>query len=388
MAVASLTSASTAASVRHGKGVRVTHVVFDFNGGGMETLIADMAARFRGSSVSVSLITLSGRTGRLGELVRDRFDQFVVLRPTPVVSMLRPVGLARAIRRTRADVVHLHSGSWFKGARAAQLAGVRNVVYTEHGREFDDPWLRRWLDRRAASRTRAVIAVSTQIASYLGTAVGIPPSIIHTIHNGVDTDSFTPAPASARLRSELRIPDGAYVVGSVGRLERVKAYDSLLDAVALLKRDLGRPVVVVLCGEGSQRSMLEEHARRLGLENDVRMPGWSDHTVDVYRLLDVFVLSSTSEGQSVSLMEAMACGASPVVTNVGANAEIVGDGFRDRVVPVGDAATLARAIRAALMARGSDDASNHARCRVVQSYNLDLMVEQYANLYQSLNAER
>jgi glycosyltransferase involved in cell wall biosynthesis len=87
-------------------------------------------------------------------------------------------------------------------------------------------------------------------------------------------------------------------------------------------------------------------------------------------------------------MEAMACGASPVVTNVGANAEIVGDGFRDRVVPVGDAATLARAIRAALMARGSDDASNHARCRVVQSYNLDLMVEQYANLYQSLNAER
>src|SRR5262245_20434140 len=104
--------------------VNVTHVVFDFNGGGLETLVAELARRFQGSSVRLSLISLSGRAGRLGELTRDRFHHFHAIRPRRVVSMAMPIGLARAIRETRADVVHVHTGSWYKGAKAARLAGV------------------------------------------------------------------------------------------------------------------------------------------------------------------------------------------------------------------------------------------------------------------------
>src|SRR5688500_1365489 len=133
-----------------------------------------MATRWRGTGVQVSLVTLSGRVGRLGAAVRDCFDDFEVVRPLRGgLSMAWPLSVARAIRRTRPDVVHVHSGCWLKGARAARLAGVRRVVFTEHGREHDDPWIRRWIDRAAASYTDTVVAVSHRLASYLARKVGI-----------------------------------------------------------------------------------------------------------------------------------------------------------------------------------------------------------------------
>ncbi len=155
------------------RAIRVTHVVFDFEGGGLESLVAAMAERFRGTDVVMSLITLGGRMGRLGQATRPCFDEFVVARPTRGFSLLRPVALAREIGATRADVVHVHSGCWYKGAKAARLAGVDRVVYTEHGREHDDPWIQRWLDGRASGYTSAVVAVSTRLQGYLVNALHV-----------------------------------------------------------------------------------------------------------------------------------------------------------------------------------------------------------------------
>ena len=365
--------------------VRVTHVVFDFEGGGLESLVAAMAGRFRGTRVEVSLITLGGREGRLGAATRDRFDQFVVARPTRGLSMLRPVGLAAEIRRTRADVVHLHSGSWYKGAKAARLAGVGRVVYTEHGREHDDPRLMRLLDRRAAERTTVVVAVSTRLRDYLADTVGIDPAKLRVVHNAVDTTAFAPGAAPADLRAQLAIPADAWIVGSVGRLEPVKAYERLIDAAAALRGGLGRPLAVVICGDGSQRAALRERAERLGIGDLVRLPGWTDLPVRFYRLLDAFVLSSRSEGESVSLMEAMACGIPPVVTDVGANAEIVGADLRDRVVPAERPDALAEAIAATLNAPDRAATAALVRRRAVEHYGLDAMIAAYERLYRGAN---
>ena len=298
--------------------------------------------------------------------------------------MAWPLSVARAIRRTRPDVVHVHSGCWLKGARAARLAGVRRVVFTEHGREHDDPWIRRWIDRAAASYTDTVVAVSHRLASYLARKVGINSAKIRTIHNGVDTSRFTPGAASPELRSTLAIPPGAVVIGSVGRLETVKAYDRFLDSAAQLRGLIDQPVFVVICGDGSQRDALMAHARKLGLGDVVRLPGWVDDPVRFYRLLDVFVLSSVSEGQSVSLMEAMSCGTAPVVTDVGTNAEMLGPELTAQVVSFGDPAGMAAAIRS-IVIDGARRAAVSAivRRRAVELYSLDHMVAQYESLYRA-----
>lgn len=362
--------------------VRVTHVVFDFNGGGMESLVADMANRFQDSAVEVSLITLSGRVGMLGAKTRDRFKNFEVIKPVPLVSMAVPLGVARTIARTRPDVVHLHTGAWYKGALASRIAGVRRVVYTEHGREHHDPRLHRWIDRGAAQFTDAVVAVSSRLSKYLAKDVGIPASKICTIHNGIDTSVFCPGLPSSGLREALGISPESLVVGSVGRLEAVKAYDVLLEAAAILHSARAHPVVVVLFGDGSQRSALQAHAERLGISEIVKFSGWTSNPVDAYRLLDVFVLPSKSEGQSVSLMEAMACGVTPVVTNVGANAEMLGPELVMNVVEPNQPEKLAQAtLAAALSGRRTSSVTTSVRSRATGLYSVERMMSEYEQLY-------
>ena len=364
----------------------MTHVVFDLNGGGFESLIADMARRQAGMGVTVSAISLSGRVGRVGRQIQPLLDQYHLLNLLPGVSMIWPLELTHAIRGTGADVVHLHSGSWYKGSVAAHHAGVP-VVYTEHGREHHDPLLARWLDQRAARHTAAVVAVSDRLARYMARVLHVPAARLRTIQNGVDTSVFTPGARPSALRGRLGIPPEALVVGSIGRLEPVKAYTRLINAVAAMRASnaVGCPVIGVLWGEGSARAALEARIAELGLGGAFLLPGWTENAAESHRLLDVFALTSISEGASVSLMESLASGVTPLVMDVGANAEVLGPLLAAQVVPAGDEA----AFTAELTATVSDDARREraavaGRRRVESHYSLDAMLRAYGRLYREL----
>jgi glycosyltransferase involved in cell wall biosynthesis len=363
--------------------LRVTQIVFDLDGGGMETLVQSMADSWAGTQVEMSVITLSGRTGRTGESVRNRVDQFHVLELTRGLSMIAPTQLVRAIRASRPDVVHLHTGAWYKSALAARLAGVPRVVYTEHGREHHDPLLARLQDRFASRWTDAVVAVSRRLHDYLIRTVGVRADRVVTIPSGVDTTRFSPGTASAALRVSLDIPRGALVLGSVGRLERVKAYERLVGAYAALRRRAPEvPLVLVLFGDGAERDAIAREADRLGVRDGVRLPGWTESPVDGYRLLDVFAMTSRSEGMSVSLMEAMACGACPLVTNVGSNAEVLGETLAHHVVPDGDADALLASLTALLKSPATRRAAGaRAREAAVARHSLTQMLDAYERLY-------
>jgi glycosyltransferase involved in cell wall biosynthesis len=368
-------------------GRRVTHVVWDLHAGGLESLVAALARRFAASgTVRTSVVTLSGREGRIGERIRPALEEIRVARMIPRLSMLRPAGLAREIRLTRADVVHLHSGSWYKGVRAARLAGVPRVIYTEHGREHHDPVFGRWLDRLASRRTDVVVAVSERLRRYLASVVGVDEQRIVTIVNGVDTELFQPGPPPEDLRSRLDIPQEAAVVGSVGRFDPVKDYGRLIEAVGLIRREgrLNRPIALVLCGDGPERAALTAWVAELGLSDIVRLPGWTDTPEAYYRLFDVFGLSSVMEGASVSLLEAMASGTAPVVTDVGANAALLGPRLASQVVPPGDINALVEVLSATLASPERRRAVGaESRRRVVAEYGLDRMADRYEEFYLS-----
>jgi L-malate glycosyltransferase len=164
----------------------------------------------------------------------------------------------------------------------------------------------------------------------------------------------------------------------------VKAYDRLIEAFAGLGRTDGtnRPLYLVIAGEGSQRGALESCARHWGVADRVRLPGWVEHSVEMYRLFDVFALTSLSEGASLSLMEAMACQAAPVVTAVGANAEILGPDLAEQVVPAGDNGAVRRTIAATLQSPvGLARRRAAARLRVTSRYSLDRMIGEYLEAY-------
>jgi glycosyltransferase involved in cell wall biosynthesis len=112
------------------------------------------------------------------------------------------------------------------------------------------------------------------------------------------------------------------------------------------------------------------------------MPGWTSEPTGFYRLLDVFALTSHSEGASVSLMEAMSCGITPVVMDVGANAETLGPELQTQLVRAGDVDGFREAVVRTLkgnLAHLGALARRHAE----QRYSLDRMMNAYEQIYRN-----
>jgi glycosyltransferase involved in cell wall biosynthesis len=362
--------------------IRVLHAIQNLNYGGMERLLADIVRRVDPERFESHVLALS-YLGRFAEGL-EAYAELHLADPLPRYSMLWPGPLIRQLRRIAPDVVHTHSGVWYKVSLAARRAGVPRLLHTEHGRHVPDPWSTRLVDGLAAHRTDVVVAVSEPLREQLARTVVRNGTPITVVPNGVDTELHRPRADDGALRRELGIPADAPVIGSIGRLEAIKGYDVMIRAFAELQAGWGEGAapVLVVGGEGSERTRLERLIAESGLAGSVHLLGWRDDIAALHGGFTLFSMSSHSEGTSVSLLEAMSAGLCPVVTDVGGNAEVLGPVLRHRLVAAAEPAALAGAWRAALLdpARRAADAAN-ARQRVMEAFSLAAMVHRYEGLY-------
>lgn len=362
--------------------VRVVHLVDNLNFGGMERVIAELIRRADTERFELHVLALS-YLGHFAEGLADRAALHVAT-PMSRLSLLRPASLARDIARIAPDVAHVHSGVWFKAARAAAMARVPRRIYTDHGRQHPDPWTYRMLDRRASASTHRIVAVSDPLRDQLARFV-VSPESITVVRNGVDTELYRPRERDGSLLAELGLALDTPVLGSIGRLEPVKGYEVMIAAFATLLREwsMGTRPTLVIIGDGSERARLERDAASLGISDAVHFRGWRSDIERHLAEFDLFTMSSHSEGTSVSLLEAMSSGLCPVVTEVGGNAAVLGAALAHRLVAPNDPAALAAAWRAALAdptTRVRDAAA--ARERILADFSLDAMVRAYELLYE------
>jgi glycosyltransferase involved in cell wall biosynthesis len=361
---------------------RILHVVNNLNFGGMERIIAELFRRTDRSRFELHLLVLS----YLGHFSQglEQYGTLHVATSAGRWSMIYPGGIAAQIRAIAPDVVHSHSGVWYKTSRAARMAGVPYVMHTDHGRRTPDPWLHRQIDRMASRRTDIVVAVSDVLARQLAGVVA-DPGRIRMIRNGVDTDIYTPRPYDGALHRELGLDPDVPLIGSIGRLEPIKGYEIAVEAMARLVHtwELPRRPVLVLIGDGSQREALQRQASTANLGEAIRFLGWRSDIEACLSAFTMFTMSSHSEGTSVSLLEAMSSGLCPVVTRVGGNPAVLGTPLTHRLVPAGDSAALAAAWRETLQSpdRRVVDALA-ARQRVMDDFGLDAMVRSYEAAYE------
>jgi glycosyltransferase involved in cell wall biosynthesis len=235
----------------------------------------------------------------------------------------------------------------------------------------------------------AVISLTGHMSAEL-LGAGIPADRIVLIPNGVDCEQFAPVSPESRadLRRQLDWPLERPVVLFAARLAYQKAVDILLRSWKLV-HERNPEALLVLAGTGALRAEMETFSHTLGLADAVRFLGWVETPRPLYQAADLYVLASRSEGLSMALLEAMACGLPPVVSNIPGNADVVAEAENGLLVRPEDeealAAALERVLRdAALRAR----LAAAARETVERRYSADLMNRRYARLYQQVWEQR
>lgn len=292
--------------------------------------------------------------------------------------------LRRLIRERRIDIIHAHEHK--TDLLALMLARVEKILplATAHGwsgLSFRER-LYYFFDRRLLARYPIVIAVSTPVRSTI-VGHGANPERVRLVPNGIDHEYFTRTRSAAVARAGLAIPHNALIVGAVGRLEPVKRFDLLLDAVARLQ--LLRPVHVVIAGVGSCRASLESRATALGFRERLHLLGYRDDARDVHQMFDIYVQTSDSEGSPNAILEAMALETPVVATAVGGTPEVIDDSIHGLLVPPGDARALATAIEQTIV--DVDETARRisaARTRIEREFSFTTRMTAVEQIYEEL----
>ena len=302
-------------------------------------------------------------TLRLAALLRE-------LRPTMVVAWMYHACLLAMLARPLAGAVRRTRMVWFLQGSLHSLVGL--------------PWHTRLTVRLLARRSRVpdVVAVNSRVGRRHHIRAGYRPRRWLVLPNGCDTDRFRPNAADrAAVRAELGIATDAFVALTVARLHPQKDHATLVEALRAVHVE--QPAVeLLLVGTGTEQltttgdAALRIHG--LGERRDVDR---------LYRAADVIVSSSITEGLPNALLEGMASGLVPVVTDVGDCRAVVGD--VGMVVPAGDPQRLATAVRDVVRMDPTrrEAHSSAARRRVVEHYDNALARREYRALWDTSEAE-
>jgi glycosyltransferase involved in cell wall biosynthesis len=153
-------------------------------------------------------------------------------------------------------------------------------------------------------------------------ALGIPEERVNLFQNGVDTEVFTPGKPGKKLRDLINVSPGNPLVGFVGRLEYEKGPDLFIRAAGYIHHVMPG-VRFVVVGSGSMLKQLKQSCKQLRLERHVSFADWANDTSEVYAALDLLVHTSRSDGTSLVVQEAMACGKPVVGMAVGGVREMI-----------------------------------------------------------------
>lgn len=348
---------------------RVVHVTGCLEMGGQEKLLIEFARHADRRRFELRFVSLAGR----GALAAD-----LEALGWPVTALDAPPGLrpglvgtlVRLFRAWGAQVVHTHNERpLIYAAPAAKLARVRRVIHTKHGRGTGNSRRQLWLTALAARFANEFVGVADDCAR-LAVAQGVPARRVRTLHNGIDTRRFA-------YRGPC--PDGPAVL--VARLCPEKDVPTLLDAVALAVSR--RPDFrLQIAGDGICLPELRRRAAELNLDGHVAFLGMVDDVPALLAGARLLVLSSISEGVSLTLLEAMACGLPVIATRVGGTPEVVADGATGLLVPPRDPSALAAALLELYADVGRCRRLGEVgRRRVEESFDVRRMVARYERMY-------
>ncbi len=366
----------------------IGHVLHQLAYAGAEVLAAALARQLKDQFHSVFLC-LDG-LGQLGEELEAEGFTVVQLGREPGIDLKVSKRIRQAVKDHKIDLLHAHQYTpFFYSAMSRRMRHTPPILFTEHGRHYPD---QRKLKRVIANKIlwrqhdRAT-AVGRFVARALVANEGFPRTDVQVIYNGINPDQFMlPNPSQIRylMRKELGLTEDQPIALQVARFHPVKSHATSIKAFSHVVEQLPN-AVLLLAGDGQDKQLMQELARQLGISSQVRFLGVRTDIPKLMAASDVFVLSSLSEGISVTLLEAMAAGVPICTTDVGGNSEIVEHTVTGLLSPRQDAkalgSNLVQLLIDAPLRRKFVDAS---RRKLLAQFNQQQMHEGYTKLYRSM----
>ncbi len=356
----------------------------NLNTGGIETLIVEMLQALPRDRFNAGVAVFEGG----GTLEQSVLDGGYYLRDLGKQEGF-DLGLVRRLRRLlqaeNIDIVHTHNFSAWLYAVLATLGLKRvKIVHTEHSFVEGNKRRRYLAERFCAQLTGHTVAVSQDVKQKMVEQCGIRPSRIEVVTNGIDTERFAPSRTLRdSARSSLGLSETQFLIGTVGRLVPVKDHACLIRAFADLH--LTDPETrLLLVGDGPEMGALVRDIEQAGLNDSVILAGDRRDVPALLAALDLYVVSSLSEGFSISILEAMSCGLALVATEVGGNAEIISEDENGLLVPPADPTSLSAAMLKLLRDnRLRNEIGARNRQKIEQGFSMQTMLDRYLEFYSS-----
>lgn len=377
----------------------ILHLIYRLGRAGLESNLVRMINHMPPDRYRHAIACLRGFTDFRDEIRRSDVPVYDLGQKRGVDWGVYP-RLYRLCRELRPAVFHTRNLAAVEGQWVARLAGIPARIHSEEGRDVSDP---HGLNRKHNLLRRSIRpivhsfgAVSQDLCDWLVERIGVPREKVSLLRTGVDTAAFRIRAAGEgppALGPDGWLREGALVYGWLGRVTSVKDPILYLEAFRRVADQQaasgGRPVRLLLVGDGEERSRCLEWVRQNGLEPLCWIAGKLPDAALAMRLMDVFVLSSIAEGTPNTVLEAMASGLPVVGTRVGGMPNLVSEGVEGLLTPAQDPEALA----AAMMRYARDEAlraehGRQARLRAEREFGIDTMVRDYLSLYDRAAARR
>lgn len=378
------------ATARQTHMVHIVHYVWGFHTGGLENGVVNLINRLPAAQYRHSIICQTDYDPAFFARITHPNTAIYQLNKQQGHDVGLHLRLWQLLRQLNADVFHTRNLSTMEGQLIAALLGVPLRIHGEHGWDITDlgghntkyQRLRRWLK----PLVHQFVALSSEAEDYLVQKIHVPVAKVHRICNGVDLQRF--AKQSAELTADAGSKQTPLVFGTVGRLAKVKNQQLLIQAFALLWQRFPEQragLQLLLVGDGSERTALEQQVAAAGLTSAVTFAGNRSDVPSLMAQMQVFVLPSLAEGISNTILEAMAAGLPVLASRVGGNPELLPpEHQQSHLFTSNDAEQLAEAMAMYLQqpARlASDSALVKKHCQ--NHFSLDTMVNKYHQLYQA-----
>lgn len=376
-------------SAQDSERIHVLHLVTSLEPGGLENGVVNLANGLDPARFDTTIACLE-RTGDFAKRL-NKDVRVICLDKAPGFRFSAARSLAQIIQTERVDIVHTHNlGPLIYGSLACTLS--RNqaaLLQGEHGqlRSQEMTAKRKWLRQVGYRISRRVHAVSAGLKSNL-VSHGFPAEKIEVILNGVDCQRF--APVSDERRTVIRQAHGLekdqVVLGIVGRFVALKGHARLIESFERLAEQYPKLRLLIVGDHGSERENILRQIEESPVRERIVWSGYQQDTVDFYRMMNLLVVPSDSEGLSNVMLEAMACGVPCLAHPACGASEVIIDNKNGLLREMSTPAALTTALgEIAFDAPRLSILGENALRTAEQQFSLTAMVNGYSQLYEELH---